>query len=94
MKALRVLAALGTAVVVLLGGAWAGGAFAGGRRPASSSVPVRYPGSRNVVPVGEGLAKGAFRPVVGAVCPFSRAADAHRCLQEARNIGKVVLVPD
>ena len=55
MKALRVLAALGTAVVVLLGGAWAGGAFAGGRRPASSSVPVRYPGSRNVVPVGEGL---------------------------------------
>lgn len=50
--------------------------------------------SRVIEPVVERLAKGAFRPVVAEAFPFSRAADAHRCLQEARNIGKVVLVPD
>ena len=49
---------------------------------------------RILEPVGEGLAKGTFSPVVAAAFPFSRAADAHRYMQEARNVGKVVLVPD
>lgn len=50
--------------------------------------------SRVIAPVADGLASGAFRPVVAEAFPFSRAAEAHRCLQEGRNIGKVVLVPD
>ena len=50
--------------------------------------------SRVIKPVEDGLASGAFKPVVAEAFPFSKAAEAHRCLQEARNIGKVVLVPD
>lgn len=50
--------------------------------------------SRVMRPVAERLADGSFRPVVADPFPFSQAADAHRCLQEGRNVGKVVLVPD
>jgi synaptic vesicle membrane protein VAT-1 len=45
-------------------------------------------------PLVELLEKGVIEPVVAEAFPFSRAADAHRFIQERRNIGKVVLVPD
>jgi NADPH:quinone reductase-like Zn-dependent oxidoreductase len=45
-------------------------------------------------PLTELMEKGAIEPVVSESFPFSRAADAHRFIQERRNIGKVVLVPD
>lgn len=50
--------------------------------------------SRLLQPIGERLAKGSFRPIVAASFPFSRAAEAHRYLQERRNVGKVLLTPD
>ena len=49
---------------------------------------------RVIDPIAQMLDAGNIRPVVAASFPFSRAAEAHRYLQEARNIGKVVLVPD
>jgi NADPH:quinone reductase-like Zn-dependent oxidoreductase len=49
---------------------------------------------RVLPPIAEGLAKGAFRPAVAAEVPFADAREAHRLLQERRNVGKVVLVPD
>lgn len=36
---------------------------------------------------------GTVQPVVAETIPFERAADAHRCLIERRNVGKVVIVP-
>lgn len=36
---------------------------------------------------------GAARPHVDAVFPFDRAADAHRRIEEGKNVGKVLLVP-
>src|SRR3954451_19441208 len=39
------------------------------------------------------LADGSLTPVVHAAVPFDQAADAHRIIQERRNVGKVVLVP-
>jgi synaptic vesicle membrane protein VAT-1 len=36
---------------------------------------------------------GKIRPHVGASVPFDRAAEAHRMLEEGRNLGKVLLVP-
>ncbi len=38
-------------------------------------------------------AAGAIRPRVSATFPLERAAEAHRQLQERRNVGKVLLVP-
>ena len=37
--------------------------------------------------------QGTVRPRVDTVFPFARAADAHRRIQERKNVGKVVLVP-
>lgn len=37
--------------------------------------------------------RGVIKPRVSDVVPFDRAADAHRIIQERRNVGKVVLVP-
>jgi NADPH:quinone reductase-like Zn-dependent oxidoreductase len=37
---------------------------------------------------------GAIKPHIGATYPFSRAADAHAELEERRNMGKVLLIPD
>lgn len=37
--------------------------------------------------------EGRIEPHVEAAIPFDRAADAHRLLEEGRNLGKVVLVP-
>jgi NADPH:quinone reductase-like Zn-dependent oxidoreductase len=38
--------------------------------------------------------KGHIKPHVGGVFPFSRAAEAHGEIEHARNVGKIVLVPD
>ena len=46
-----------------------------------------------VEPLLAGLAKGGPGAVVAEAFPFDRAADAHRFIEERRNIGKVVLVP-
>jgi synaptic vesicle membrane protein VAT-1 len=44
-------------------------------------------------PLGELLDRGVIKPVVSEAFPFDRAADAHRYIQERRNVGKVVLTP-
>jgi NADPH:quinone reductase-like Zn-dependent oxidoreductase len=44
-------------------------------------------------PLSDLLEAGVIRPRVAASVPFDRAPDAHRLLQERRNVGKVVLVP-
>jgi NADPH:quinone reductase-like Zn-dependent oxidoreductase len=38
-------------------------------------------------------ANGQLAPQLEAAIPFARAADAHRLLEEGKNLGKVVLVP-
>ncbi len=38
--------------------------------------------------------EGKVRPMVHAEVPFSKAGDAHRILQERKNVGKVILIPD
>jgi NADPH:quinone reductase-like Zn-dependent oxidoreductase len=48
---------------------------------------------RLIEPLAERLAAGEFDPVVAASFPFEQAGDAHRFLGEAKNVGKVVLVP-
>ena len=37
--------------------------------------------------------EGHVKPQISDVFPFDRAADAHRVIQDHKNIGKVVLVP-
>jgi len=44
-------------------------------------------------PLLAGLEKGDLKPIVAEAFPFDRAADAHRFIEERRNVGKVVLVP-
>ena len=44
-------------------------------------------------PLVELIERGVIRPVVAETFPFERAADAHRYIQERRNVGKVVLTP-
>jgi NADPH:quinone reductase-like Zn-dependent oxidoreductase len=39
------------------------------------------------------LERGAIEPIVAETFSFDRAADAHRFIQERKNIGKVVLTP-
>jgi NADPH:quinone reductase-like Zn-dependent oxidoreductase len=46
-----------------------------------------------VAPLREMMEDGSLQPVVHEAVPFDRAADAHRIIQERRNVGKVVLVP-
>jgi NADPH:quinone reductase-like Zn-dependent oxidoreductase len=48
---------------------------------------------RLIEPLVAGLAKGDLAPVVAEAFPFDRAPDAHRMIEERRNVGKVVLVP-
>jgi NADPH:quinone reductase-like Zn-dependent oxidoreductase len=48
---------------------------------------------RALEPLLEGLGKGDLKPVVAEAFPFDRAPDAHRMIEERRNVGKVVLVP-
>ena len=45
---------------------------------------------RIVALVGE----GALAPVIDAKVPFHRAAEAHRRIQERKNFGKVLRVPE
>jgi NADPH:quinone reductase-like Zn-dependent oxidoreductase len=42
-------------------------------------------------PLVELMNQGAIEPVVAEAFPFDRAADAHRFIQDRKNIGKVVL---
>ena len=44
-------------------------------------------------PLLEAFQKGELKPVVAEAFPFDRAPDAHRMIEERRNVGKVVLVP-
>jgi NADPH:quinone reductase-like Zn-dependent oxidoreductase len=46
-----------------------------------------------MAPLQEMLADGTLSPVVSEAVPFDRAPDAHRCIEQRRNVGKVVLVP-
>ena len=48
---------------------------------------------RVIEPLMPALEKGDLKPVVAEAFPFDRAADAHRFIEERRNVGKVVLVP-
>jgi NADPH:quinone reductase-like Zn-dependent oxidoreductase len=48
---------------------------------------------RVTAPLIEGFRRGELRPVVAEAFPFDRAPDAHRFIEERRNVGKVVLVP-
>lgn len=41
----------------------------------------------------QGYTDGWVRPHVSAVFPLEKAGEAHRMLEERRNVGKVVLVP-
>ena len=51
---------------------------------------VVHEATREVVALWEA---GAVKPVVGATFPLGQAADAHRLIEERKNVGKVVLVP-
>jgi NADPH:quinone reductase-like Zn-dependent oxidoreductase len=44
-------------------------------------------------PLSAYLDDATIAPVVHAVLPFERAAEAHRILAARENVGKVVLVP-
>jgi NADPH:quinone reductase-like Zn-dependent oxidoreductase len=48
---------------------------------------------RVIEPLLEALDQGDLKPVVAEAFPFDRAPEAHRMIEERRNIGKVVLVP-
>jgi len=38
--------------------------------------------------------KGEIEPIIDSTFPFDQAGDAHHHVQQARNVGKVLLVPD
>lgn len=44
-------------------------------------------------PLTELVERGVIRPVVSETFSFERAGDAHRYIQDRRNVGKVVLTP-
>jgi NADPH:quinone reductase-like Zn-dependent oxidoreductase len=44
-------------------------------------------------PLLEAFSKGELKPVVAEAFSFDRAPEAHRFIEERRNVGKVVLVP-
>ncbi len=48
---------------------------------------------RLLEPLGAGLERGDYTPVVAEAFPFDRAPEAHRFIAERRNVGKVVLTP-
>ena len=39
------------------------------------------------------MERDVIQPVVAESFPFERAAEAHRFIQDRRNVGKVVLTP-
>lgn len=46
-----------------------------------------------ITPLMPLISSGVVAPVISHVVPFSEAPEAHRILNERRNVGKVVLVP-
>lgn len=44
-----------------------------------------------IEPIARMLESGAIKPVIAETFPLERAADAHRFIQERKNVGKVVL---
>lgn len=54
-------------------------------------IPERELLRREAREVGELWHAGKITPVVGKVFPYTQAADAHRYMQERKNIGKIVL---
>ena len=40
------------------------------------------------------IAAGEIKPVIHAIFPLSKAADAHEMMESSRHIGKIMLVPD
>jgi NADPH:quinone reductase-like Zn-dependent oxidoreductase len=44
-----------------------------------------------IEPLNEWVAEGKLRPVVAEAFPLERGPDAHRFIQERKNVGKVVL---
>jgi synaptic vesicle membrane protein VAT-1 len=46
-----------------------------------------------LTPLADLVERGVVRPVVSETFPFERAGEAHRYIQERRNVGKVVLTP-
>jgi NADPH:quinone reductase-like Zn-dependent oxidoreductase len=44
-----------------------------------------------IEPLGQWVDQGVLRPVVAATFPLEQAADAHRFIQDRKNVGKVVL---
>jgi len=43
--------------------------------------------------LGEGLAKGSLRPVIGEKIPLAEAARAHQAVMQPGSYGKIVLIP-
>jgi NADPH:quinone reductase-like Zn-dependent oxidoreductase len=39
------------------------------------------------------VSDGRVRPVVDSTVPMSRAADAHRAMEESTHVGKILLTP-
>lgn len=60
-------------------------------RPAGDKARIAGELSSLVWPL---FATGALKPLVGEIFPFSRAAEAHALMEEARHLGKILLVPD
>jgi NADPH:quinone reductase-like Zn-dependent oxidoreductase len=46
-----------------------------------------------ITPLRDLMDEGVVRPHVHEAVPFARAADAHRLIEQRKNVGKVVLVP-
>jgi len=44
-----------------------------------------------IEPLGQWIDQGLLRPVVAASFPLERVGDAHRFIQQRKNVGKVVL---
>jgi putative PIG3 family NAD(P)H quinone oxidoreductase len=59
-------------------------------RPHDQKVAIMDGVRRHVWPF---VAAGSVRPVVHALLPFDRAADAHRMLESGEAFGKVLLIP-
>lgn len=54
-------------------------------------IPERELLRRECAEIAGLWARGKIEPVVGKTFPFTQAADAHRYMQERRNVGKIVL---
>ncbi len=84
----RLLAVLGT-LGEMIGGAFVG--LTSDKRVISGTGPERAEDLRLLAELADSR---AYRPVVGAELPFSRAAEAHALVDTGHKVGTVVLVPD